>query len=56
MKAMSDDQLSKEEYKIINKLEAFLKSRDRKWAGRGILPLQYTFVDELYCVPETYLK
>ena len=45
--------LTLEEYKIINKLEAFLKSRDRKQAGRGILTLQYTFVDELHCVPET---
>lgn len=56
MKAMSDDRFSKEEYTIINKLEAFLRSRDRKQAGSRILPLEYTFVDELHCVPEIYLK
>ena len=56
MKVMSDGQLSKEEYKIINKLEAFLKSTERKQAGRGILALGYTFADELLSVPETYFK
>lgn len=61
MKVMSDDfpkklWLSKEEYKIINKLEAFLKSTERKQAGRGILALGYTFADELLSVPETYFK
>lgn len=56
MKVMSNGHLSKEEYKIINKLEAFLKSTEGKQAGRGILALGYTFADELLSVPETYFK